>query len=1064
MKYIADLHIHSHFSRATSGLLRPEHLDYYAGLKGIKVVGTGDFTHPGWLDELKEKTYPDGNGFLKLKKDYSVDSPFGSDTRFILTAEISNIYKRDGRVRKVHNLILVKDFLEAEKINRRLKNIGGNLTSDGRPILGLDSRDLLEIVLDCSEDNYFIPAHIWTPWFSMLGSKSGFDSIDECFADLSGHIHTIETGLSTDPPMNWLCSFLDRVTLVSNSDAHSPEKLGRNANIFNTNLDYYSLVDAMRTVNSENFGGTIDMFPQEGKYHYDGHRKCQICWDPAETLKNDYLCPVCKKPVTVGVMNRIIHLSDRDDIDTHPRRHPFWSIIPLKELLSEITGTGANSVKVEKEYMQTIRKLGPELDILLEIPLEKLEAECSKVFAEAIRRMRNRQVIIKEGYDGEYGEIKVFGPGDVKFFNESNPLFRIDLPSPPVKRKLINFDLESIQALLKSTGNEIAIAAEKLQPYGPLSNNNLPFQELNPQQHAAVVNEEGHTLIIAGPGTGKTKTLISKIAWLLANKIADPGEILTITFTNKAAEELSARLQIIQGKQSLSKGVVAATFHAFGLSVLKKFHDDFGRSGNFILADEIMKTDVVKSLSGTNEGEVKKLVKQISDIKSGNESESVFFRKYEEALKKLDIFDLDDLIVKPLKLFRENETIRNFYQNRYRYIFVDEFQDINDNQYKLIQLLAPSEKSHVCVVGDANQSIYGFRGSGSDFIDRFITDYPGAKMFRLTKSYRCSQAILDASSGVLDHSAGFLEGSGEGLRILISEQPSGAAEGEFIARQIVKLTGGVSFFSIDSDVSDGNRSDLISSLSGIAVLCRTRNQFEPIAKALRDHNLPYQEVGTIPFFREEPYRTLISFLRLIAADRFEHADKLLSFKNDFISNTGLKDISDKKNKLGLVTFLELIREQVFKNKDFTPESWIRFTGIAGSISNLNDFLDYLAVGTGPDTHDYKMEAISLMTLHASKGLEFECVFISGCEDGLIPYSLYNTPTNPEEEKRLLYVGMTRAKRLLYMTYARHRMYRGRRLSLPLSPFVKNVQQDLLQNIKYSPPQKKQEKDDQLRLF
>jgi len=281
MYYIADLHIHSHFSRATSKSLKPEYLDYYAGLKGIKVVGTGDFTHPGWLEELKEKTVPDGNGFLRLKKDYAIDSPLGNnETRFVLTAEISNIYKRGGKVRKVHNVILVNDFEEAEKINRRLVNIGGNLTSDGRPILGLDSRDLLEIVLECSENNYFIPAHIWTPWFSMLGSKSGFDSLNECFADLSGYIHTIETGLSTDPPMNWLCSFLDNVTLVSNSDAHSPDKLGRNANIFNTGLDYFSMVAALKSGDKEKFRGTIDMFPQEGKYHYDGHRKCNICWDP----------------------------------------------------------------------------------------------------------------------------------------------------------------------------------------------------------------------------------------------------------------------------------------------------------------------------------------------------------------------------------------------------------------------------------------------------------------------------------------------------------------------------------------------------------------------------------------------------------------------------------------------------------------------------------------------------------------------------------------------------------------------------------------------------------------
>ena len=295
MKYIADLHIHSHFSRATSKTLVPGHLDYHAGLKGIKVVGTGDFTHPGWLKELREKTEPDGNGFFKLKREYRLNSPLGdNDTRFLLTAEISNIYKRGGQVRKVHNVVLVPGFEEAEKINRRLKDLGGNLTSDGRPILGLDSRDLLEIVLESGENNYFIPAHIWTPWFSMLGSKSGFDSLEACFADLSPHIHTIETGLSTDPPMNWLCSFLDNVTLVSNSDAHSPDRLGRNANVFNTELSYHALTEALRTGNPEKFYGTIDMFPQEGKYHYDGHRKCNVCLRPEESAAANGRCPVCR--------------------------------------------------------------------------------------------------------------------------------------------------------------------------------------------------------------------------------------------------------------------------------------------------------------------------------------------------------------------------------------------------------------------------------------------------------------------------------------------------------------------------------------------------------------------------------------------------------------------------------------------------------------------------------------------------------------------------------------------------------------------------------------------------
>ncbi|MCD4694768.1 MAG: endonuclease Q family protein, partial [Bacteroidales bacterium] len=285
MKFIGDFHIHSHFSIATSKELQPEYLDYWARKKGIKVVGTGDFTHPGWTKELKEKLEPAEEGLFKVKTEFKKRIPFPvkGDVRFLLTAEISNIYKKNGKVRKVHNVVFAPSFEVVEKIQGKLSALGFNITSDGRPILGLDSRDLLNICLDASEDIFFVPAHIWTPWFSALGSKSGFDSIDECYDDLSEYIYAVETGLSTDPPMNWMVSPLDKYTLISNSDAHSPEKLGRNANLFDTEISYPSIIGAMKTGDPKKFLGTIDFFPQEGKYHYDGHRKCGIRWSPLET-------------------------------------------------------------------------------------------------------------------------------------------------------------------------------------------------------------------------------------------------------------------------------------------------------------------------------------------------------------------------------------------------------------------------------------------------------------------------------------------------------------------------------------------------------------------------------------------------------------------------------------------------------------------------------------------------------------------------------------------------------------------------------------------------------------
>lgn len=1064
MKFIADFHIHSHFSRATSKTLTPEYLDYYAGLKGIKIVGTGDFTHPGWLAELKEKTEPDGNGLFKLKKEYRLDSPFGNnETRFLLSAEISNIYKRGDKVRKVHNVVLTPGFEEAEKINQKLLNLGGNLTSDGRPILGLDSRDLLEIVLECSENNYFIPAHIWTPWFSMLGSKSGFDSLEECFADMSPHIHTIETGLSTDPPMNWLCSFLDNVTLVSNSDAHSPDKLGRNANVFNTEQSYHSITEALRTGNPEKYLGTIDMFPQEGKYHYDGHRKCNVCWDPAETLRNNYLCPVCGKPVTVGVMNRVIHLSDRENIESRPNKLPFRSIIPLKEMVAEIEGVGVNSKKVEAVYLQILQKLGRELDILLEIPLERIESKTSLALAEAIRRMRNREIYIQEGYDGEYGVIRVFRPGEVKNFGATNSLFQMEKPAPPEKRALIQFDLKGIQKLLHQKEQIENLAAEKQEEYKIQTTGKTVFSDLNPEQIAAVQYTEGPSLIIAGPGTGKTKTLTSKMAWLVGNHIAEPKEILAITFTNKAAGELRERLANLVKSKSKAGEITVATFHAFGLSILKEHHAEFNRSEHFILADEGLKLEIIKSFSELKTGDAKKLSGGISEIKNGTKPETSFFREYENELQKTDAFDLDDLIAKPLQLFRKNEEVKATCQNRFRFIFVDEYQDTNDAQYELLRLLAPDSTSNLCVVGDANQSIYGFRGANAGYIKRFQEDYPGAKVFRLKQSYRCSQTILSASANVLEEPLGFLEGLSEGVQVLVSEQPTGAAEAEFIARQIVELVGGVSFFSIDSSVTRGDNSEVISGLSDLAVLCRTRNQFSAIVKALNDHHIPYQEVGTAPFFREEPFLMFTGLLQAFSLQNFHHAQPLFKLKKQSVSAAQFEWAQKKMKEEKTVDFLLWVKSQFFDNQKFKSDDWIRFLALAGEMKNMNEFSEFLVLGSGTDTHR-QMEAVSVMTLHASKGLEFECVFIPGCEKGLLPYNLYKTEQDEEEEKRLLYVGMTRAKKMLYLTHARSRIIRGRKFNLPKSPFLSTIQQELVQQIKNEPQKKAEGKDNQLSLF
>lgn len=416
MTFYADLHVHSKFSRATSRDGDLEHLALWAQKKGITVVATGDFTHPAWFAEIQEKLIAAEPGLFRLRPELErevnrqLSRPADGAVRFMLEVEISTIYKKDGCTRKVHHLIYVPTLEHARRVSQSLARVG-NLNSDGRPILGLDSRDLLEITLKSGEGAYLVPAHIWTPWFAVLGSKSGFDTIEHCYGDLSQEIFALETGLSSDPPMNWRLSGLDRYTLVSNSDAHSPPKLGREACVFDTPLDYFAMREALRT--GKGYGGTVEFFPEEGKYHLDGHRKCNVCLEPEESRRHEGLCPVCGKPLTLGVMYRVCELADRPEppAPLPPKAARFRSLIPLDEVLSELVGAGPQTKKVQGKYEELLTRLGPELFILDQIPLDEIARTGSPLLAEAIRRMREGRVIRQSGYDGEYGVIRLLRGG-----------------------------------------------------------------------------------------------------------------------------------------------------------------------------------------------------------------------------------------------------------------------------------------------------------------------------------------------------------------------------------------------------------------------------------------------------------------------------------------------------------------------------------------------------------------------------------------------------------------------------------------------------------------------------
>ena len=406
--YIADIHIHSRYSRATSKDCTPEYLDLWARRKGIHIIGTGDFTHPAWRKELKEKLTPAEDGLYVLKEEYRIrDESVRGDIipRFIITGEISSIYKKAGKVRKVHSVIILPGLEDADRVSGKLEQIG-NIHSDGRPILGLDCRDLLETVLELCPSAVYVPAHIWTPHFSLFGAFSGFDTVEECFEDMTPYIHAVETGLSSDPPMNWRVSALDRFQLISNSDAHSPAKLGREATLLEITMSYAGIAQAIQT--GEGLHGTIEFFPEEGKYHLDGHRKCNLCLMPAETIKYDGVCPVCGRRITIGVAHRVEDLADRPEGYVRQGAKAFESLVPLPEVIAASMEYSVRSKKTEREYMHMLSELGAEFEILRNLSPEDIRRVSGTRIAEGIERLRNGEAEWVPGFVREYGTFRLF--------------------------------------------------------------------------------------------------------------------------------------------------------------------------------------------------------------------------------------------------------------------------------------------------------------------------------------------------------------------------------------------------------------------------------------------------------------------------------------------------------------------------------------------------------------------------------------------------------------------------------------------------------------------------------
>ena len=1078
MKFIADLHIHSHFSIATSKQLCPEHLDHWARIKGIQVVGTGDFTHPGWLKELKEKCRSAEPGLYRLKDEYRIQQDSGikirkeADTRFLLTAEISNIYKKDGKVRKVHNVVFAPDFETVEKIQHRLSALDFNITSDGRPILGLDSRDLLELCLDVSDQIFFVPAHIWTPWFSALGDKSGFETIEACYGDLTDHIYTVETGLSSDPAMNWMCGFLDPFTLISNSDAHSPEKLGREANLFNTDVSYFSITDALKT-GDERFLGTVEFFPQEGKYHYDGHRKCGICWNPLQTLENKGVCPKCGKKVTVGVMNRIAQLSDRDSIEECTNKRPFHSIVPLKEILSELYGVGPNSKKIGAVYAQLIQKAGSEFNVLLHASLPEIQMAGGELLSEAVERMRCGNVHIQEGYDGEYGIIRVFQEEELKNRGSQSILFsdKKDEKTCKESRNMIRFDLKTYREMHADMqecedSDSVSLPVTDALPDG---------SGLNTEQQKAVQHPGGPMLVLAGPGTGKTRVLTERIMYLIESGQAKPEQILAVTFTNKAACEMKQRLTGRISSDSEGSLPRMCTFHAFGYDVLKVYAGKIGRTKTFVILDEEKKNGILRLLTDSASDKPEELGRRISlakqEMRDADQVKDDWlaerFKRYEELLCEQNLFDLDDLIYQTVRLLKSSPDLLLKYQKQFPYILIDEYQDINEAQYQLIQCLTSGPESDLCVIGDPDQAIYGFRGADVRFIHDFVKDFPAAAVYSLKKSYRCTEPILNASSGVLRNrmsKKATLQGLQTDIKINIVRYSSDKSEAEFVARTIEAMMGGLRFFSIDSDITRGDNPDTVRGLNDFAVLCRISRQMAAVEKAFRDHNIPFQKVTETTLFQKPFFRDLVSLIQY--SDKPEHVflrKTVMPGITGGINDAQIKEIKEKKSLPEKVK--KILSLGTVKKQDAEKAEWQRFLSVCEQYhSDVDGFLRMVSIGAPADDHRPDIENVSLLTMHASKGLEFQCVFIIGCEDGLIPYSLFDRCGSPDEEERLLYVAMTRARKYLYLSHAQKRMLFGRMYELPRSPFLDRIEKEWIRLSAQQAVKKLKKADNQINLF
>ncbi len=1091
MQYIADLHIHSRYSRATSKASHLHGLATWAAIKGIQVVGTGDFTHPAWFAHICETLEEAEPGFFRLReceleklRNGGIDpgplpagvAPDPAGIRFVLTSEISSIYKRGGRVRKVHNVLFAPDLESVRRFNATLAGIG-NLEADGRPILGLDSRDLLEIQLETMPQGFLVPAHIWTPWFSLFGSRSGFDAIEECFDDLVDHVFALETGLSSDPDMNRRISALDRFTLISNSDCHSPARLGREANLFATGFDYFSMRDAIRDPvdrhGNQVFAATIEFYPEEGKYHCDGHRKCGVCFEPDETIRHQGTCPRCGRPLTIGVLYRVMELADRKEPRYPPGSPAVHSLIPLPEMLSELLGTGPATKKVMTAYGRLIATFGSEFDLLLKADLADIDAQASPMLAEAVRRVRKQRVIRRPGFDGEFGVIRVFSDEERRSFGGQLSLFGVTAARPRRRKKKPG---PGLLVKKKAAAKQVAVTPD-------------------PDQEKAITAERGHVIVTAGPGAGKTFTLVRRVLHVAAG---GDTPCTVITFTNRAADEVRQRLA--------DHDVFVATLHGYCLHWLRAHDPSLGVAG-----PGLKRLILRRLFPGKSDREIREATAMISRALTDSDNckkrrDNEVLEKYLDALDEIGHVDIDAVVPRLACLLEENGAAAAEVRHGTGHLFIDEFQDLNRAQFALVRLLA--QTSPVFAIGDPDQAIYGFRGSDPAYFHRFIGELRPAHHV-LARNYRSAANIVSAAAAVIACNRNRADRTAVSCRrepgvVSIRSCSSAAAEADCVAATVEQLLGGTSHREIDrlTPGTDGG-----AALADIAVLYRTGQQAGPLAAALSARGLPCQVVNLTAFYTAGASRILYLWI-LALADLGDSAcllaiagmekgigrktlqvlEQALPLESGFgwtlfFEAIGRVGHGTVESLAGLRSFARAMQtlarrpdavprllEQIMARYglDATDPDIERFLALARSTgSSLVTFAGHLERYSDSVVYDPRAEAITLMTLHAAKGLEFDHVFITGVEEDLLPLAP-RTRLAPdelarhvEEERRLFYVGMTRARETLHLSHAARRP--GRSACSP-SRFLAAIPASLVTRPMKTRSRRKKKQYRQLSLF